>query len=230
MVAENRCRAEHFPEAAPGGPRPRAGPEFSAGRPWGKIVFRVAAHDKEYWDEHRVHSAHASGEKGPARWNGLGQGPCGPRDGGAHGQKEDQEEEPGDAAQEQAHEAGPGQPPEFPRRPMPEREARAKAARASKKTKAKFLTDQQGRRRREEFYEAGEEPAREGGGPPDGRQPRPRTHRELENDAHCESGVLHKPARMDGPAHVWSTKCGWKWSSLGVAGQFSGDRYCCLRV
>ena len=54
VVAEDRCRAEHFPrlrrkltEDHDHGLEPR----FQPGRPWER-VFRVAAHDKEYWDEH----------------------------------------------------------------------------------------------------------------------------------------------------------------------------------
>ena len=50
VVAEDRCRAEHFPRL-----RRQLQEDHDHEldpRPWGKRVFRVAAHDKEYWDEH----------------------------------------------------------------------------------------------------------------------------------------------------------------------------------
>ena len=63
VVAEDRCRSEHFPrlrrkltEDHDHGLEPR----FQPGRPWER-VFRVAAHDKEYWDEHPGHPLHGLG-------------------------------------------------------------------------------------------------------------------------------------------------------------------------
>ena len=48
---------------------------------------------------------------------------------------------------------------------------------------------------------------------------------------HGITGILHKPAAVSGPAHTWSTRCGWKWAEKGLAGKFRAGQCCgtCFR-
>ena len=48
---------------------------------------------------------------------------------------------------------------------------------------------------------------------------------------HGITGILHKPAAVSGPAHTWSTRCGWKWAETGLAGKFRAGQCCgtCFR-
>ena len=48
---------------------------------------------------------------------------------------------------------------------------------------------------------------------------------------HGITGILHKPSAVSGPAHTWSTRCGWKWAETGLAGKFRAGQCCgtCFR-
>ena len=43
---------------------------------------------------------------------------------------------------------------------------------------------------------------------------------------HCLTGLLHRSGVLRGPPESWSTRCGWKWADLGVAGDFGTSSLC----
>eukprot|EP00435_Cladocopium_sp_Y103_P043459 s2560_g12.t1 len=43
---------------------------------------------------------------------------------------------------------------------------------------------------------------------------------------HCLTGLVHRSGVLRGPPEGWSTRCGWKWADLGVAGNFGSSSLC----
>ena len=43
---------------------------------------------------------------------------------------------------------------------------------------------------------------------------------------HCLTGLVHRGGTFRGPPDLWTTKCGWRWATLGVAGSFDQAPLC----